>query len=321
MMRTSLRHFAPDAYPGMNGNVYDVIKAAVGFAPLQIKPIGMTRFATTTRPSNRDGWVQVMQDGIIRFGCWRQGITSWYRDGTVNRHATQRDDRAFRQALADKEHQRERQARFNEQMFARTHALQRQAPVGRYLDHRGLGKLSKRPQALRMTSLPYFEDGREIGVFPVMLGAVTTSEGVLLGLHRTYISDDGRKAPVPQPKKLTHTSGPLPGASIKLFEPTIINGKLTLGVAEGIETALACYLASGTPTWSCTSAGLLRAFQWPVGLQSLVIYADNDANGVGQSAARDLSGRAAASGVECRVLVPEIVGADWLDVYAGDAAA
>lgn len=305
----------------MTTTIYDEIIRAVGFAPQQIKPSGLTRFATTSRPSNRDGWVRVMQDGIIRFGCWRQGINGWWRDGAGNHQAPQHDEQAARKALADEERQRQRQARINDQLFAYAHALERQSPVGRYLVNRGLGKLSKRPQALRMASMPYFNDGYEIGVFPVMLGAVTTPEGVLVGLHRTYISDGGYKAPVPQPKKLSRTSGVLAGASIKLYEPTIINGKLTLGVSEGIETALACYLASGIPTWSCVSAGLLRAFQWPVGLQSLVIYADNDASGVGQAAARDLAGRAAAAGIECRVLIPEIVGNDWLDVYVAGGAA
>jgi hypothetical protein len=186
--------------------------------------------------------------------------------------------------------------------------------------HRGLGALKKRPQALRMTTLPYFADGIEEGQYPVMLGAVTTPKGALVALHRTYISDIGHKAPVPCPKKLSRSSGLLSGASIKLFEPTTINGKLTLGVAEGIETALACYLASGIPTWSCVSASGIKSFQWPDGLQSLVIFGDNDASGVGQSATRDLAGRAAAAGLECRVLIPETVGTDWLDAYVGGAA-
>ena len=215
----------------------------------------------------------------------------------------------------------QRQAHINDQIFACAHPLLRQSPVGQYLVNRGLGRLSKCPDALRMAALPYFDDGVEIGRYPVMLGAVTTPEGVLVGLHRTYISETGKKAPVPCPRKLSRTSGLLSGASIKLFNPVVINGRLTLGVAEGIETALACYLASGIPTWSCVSAVGIKSFQWPAGLQSLVIFADNDAHGVGQSAARELAGRAAAAGLECRVLVPEIVGTDWLDVYVEGSAA
>lgn len=304
----------------MSTTIYDEILRTVGFAPHQIKQYGLTRFPTSNRPSNRDGWVRVMQDGIVRFGCWRQGVTGWWRDGAGNYQSHKRDDHADKLALAEQEKQHQRNGRINEHIFSYSHALHRQSPVGQYLVHRGLGALKKRPQALRMAMLPYFADGIEEGQYPVMLGAVTTPKGALVALHRTYISDAGHKAPVPCPKKLSRTSGLLSGASIKLHEPTTINGKLTLGVAEGIETALACYLASGIPTWSCVSASGIKSFQWPDGLQSLVIFGDNDASGVGQSAARELAGRAAAAGLECRVLIPEIVGTDWLDAYAGGAA-
>ena len=300
--------------------IYDEILRTVGFAPHQIKQHGLTRFPTSSRPSNRDGWVRIMQDGIVRFGCWRQGVTGWWRDGVGNHQSIKRDEYAHKLALAEQEKKNQRHGRINAQIFNCAHPLQRQSAVGRYLVHRGLGALKKRPLALRMATLPYFEDGIEQGQYPVMLGAVTTPEREIVGLHRTYISEIGRKAPVPCPKKLSRTSGPLTGASIKLFEPTIINGKLTLGVAEGIETALACYLASGVPTWSCVSASGIKSFQWPAGLQSLVIFGDNDASGVGQSAARDLAGRAAAAGLECRVLIPQIIGTDWLDNYVGGAA-
>ena len=304
----------------MSTTIYDEILRTVGFAPHQIKPHGLTRFPTSSRPSNRDGWVRVMQDGIVRFGCWRQGVTGWWRDGIGNHQSHKRDEYAHELALAEQEKKNQRHGRINAQIFDYAHPLQRQSAVGRYLVHRGLGVLKKCPLALRMATLPYFEDGIEHGQFPVMLGAVTAPDGMLLGLHRTYVSNSGCKAQVPCPKKLSRTSGLLAGASIKLFESTIINGKLTLGVAEGIETALACYLSSGIPTWSCVSASGIKSFQWPVGLQSLVIFGDNDASGVGQSAARDLAGRTAAAGLECRVLIPQIIGTDWLDNYVGGAA-
>lgn len=300
--------------------LHDEILYTLGFAPTQIKPHGLTRFATSSRPSNRDGWVRVMQDGKIRFGCWRQGVTGWWNDGAGNQQSTRRNDHADKRALAEQEKRNQRNGRINAQIFDGAHPLHRQSPVGQYLVHRGLGALKKRPLALRMATMPYFEDGIEQGQFPVMLGAVTTQAGAMVALHRTYLTLDGRKAPVPCPKKLSGTSGLLAGASIKLFEPTAINGRLTLGVAEGIETALACHLASGIPTWSCVSASGIKSFQWRDGLESLVIFADNDASGVGQSAARDLAGRAAAAGLECRVLIPDAIGTDWLDAYGGGTA-
>ena len=302
----------------MHTTIIEAIRQTVGAAPAEIKAQGLTRFATSSRPSNRDGWARVMPDGIVRFGCWRQGVSGWWRDGAADRHTPQRDDRA---ALAEQEKQRQRHERINQAMFKAAHPLQRHEPVGQYLVNRGLGKLNKCPQALRMAALPYFDAGREIGRFPTMLAAVTAPQGVMVALHRTYIDFNGHKAPVPQPRKVSRTSGLLAGASIKLFTPMSIDGKLALGVAEGIETALACHLASGIPTWSCRDAGGVRAFECPQGLQTLVVFADNDESGVGQSAARDLAGRAAAAGIEVRVLIPEKVNTDWLDVYVGGGAA
>lgn len=299
----------------MTTSIYDEIIRVVGFAPAQIKPQGLTRFATTSRASNRDGWVRPVEGGVIRFGCWRQGVTGWWKDGASNREVSRQNEQAQAQSLAEQEKRNQRNGRINAQIMAAAHPLQRQSPVGMYLVNRGLGALKKAPASLRMAALPYFNEGVEVGRFPVMLAAVTTPQRTLVGLHRTYISTHGKKAPVPCPKKLTGTSGLLAGASIKLFEPRIINGKVTLGVAEGIETALACYLASGVPTWSCVSAWGIKSFEWPAGLQSLVIFADNDASGVGQSSARELAGRAAAAGLECRVAIPKTVGTDWLDAY------
>jgi hypothetical protein len=305
----------------MSTTLFDEILRTVGFAPQQIKPHGLTRFATSSRSNNRDGWVRVMQDGFVHFGCWRQGVTGWWREGVGNHQSIKRDEHAHALALAEQEKTNQRHRRINAKIFDCAHPLLRQAPVGQYLVHRGLGALKTRAQALRMATLPYFKEGVELGRYPVMLGAVTSPEGALVALHRTYISDSGHKAHVPCPKKLSRTSGLMAGASIKLWETTVISGKRSLGVAEGIETALACYLASGIPTWSCVSASGIRSFQWPKGLESLVIFADNDLSGVGQSAARDLAGRAAAAGLECRVLIPEVVGTDWLDVYSGGTAA
>jgi phage/plasmid primase-like uncharacterized protein len=305
-----------------NITVFEAIRQAVGFAPVEIKAHGLSRFATSSRPSNRDGWVRTMADGVVRFGCWRQGVSGWWRGGAADHRQPSRDDRAERAALAEQERQRQRQEKENSRMFDQAQHITRQSPVGQYLVHRGLGNLSKLPQTLRMAVLPYFDDGREIGRFPAMLAAVTDPEGVMVALHRTYIGTDGKKAPIPQPKKLSRSTGLLSGASIKLQEPTTIDGKLVLGVAEGIETALACTLASGIPTWSCVSAGGIRSFDWPQCLQSLIVFADNDRSGVGQAAGRDLAGRAAAAGLEVRLLVPEKVGTDWLDDYvAGSAAA
>src|SRR5690606_37002179 len=82
------------------------------------------------------------------------------------------------------------------------------------------------------------------------------------------------KAPVETPKKMM----PVPngktviGASIKLGKP--IGG--VLGVAEGVETALAVRTGSGMVTWSVLNATLLESFVPPDSARTLFIWADLD---------------------------------------------
>lgn len=59
----------------------------------------------------------------------------------------------------------------------------------------------------------------------------------------------------------------------------------TLGVAEGIETALSCKQTYGCNTWSTLNAGFLRKFRVPAGVKHLIIFADTDPNGAGLAAA------------------------------------
>lgn len=290
----------------------------VGAAPDHIKPAGFTRFSTNGLPSNTDGWVSTAGNGVFYFGCWRQGVNGrWPEPHAIlgTSYITPRPSRSI--GVAAEEELQER-ARINARIWNRAAFIEAQSPIGIYLRNRGLD-LTDYPVWLRMSTLPYYEDRVERGRFPAMLGAVTDKDGKLLALHRTFVTSDGHKAPVENPKKLTRASATITGASIKLRPPEIIEGKLTLGVAEGIETALACWLGFQVPTWSCLSANGIKTFNWPPDLERLVIFADHDRSGVGQDAANELAARAAAAGLEVRILVPTNAGADWLDVYLGEA--
>ncbi|MCA6292309.1 toprim domain-containing protein, partial [Phenylobacterium sp.] len=70
-----------------------------------------------------------------------------------------------------------------------------------------------------------------------------------------------------------------------------------------------------TPTWAALSAGGLRAFVPPPGLQRLIIAADTDDHGEGLEAARALAERA-RSRVEV-VIMPAPEGTDWNDQVKG----
>lgn len=183
-------------------------------------------------------------------------------------------------------------------------------PAGRYLLNRGLS-VPNDAMALRyIPELDYWYNGIR-SPFPAMLAAVTNPSGEIVALHRTYLTPEGYKAPVSSPKKLTPPAGSLRGAAIRLTPPALRNGRLSLGVAEGIETALAASIMSGVPVWSCISASGLKSFSLPAGVQNLYIFGDRDENEAGQQAALHLA-RQVAVKVTVRVLQPEKTG-DWND--------
>lgn len=249
---------------------------------------------------------------------WREGTSGVWVCGS--RPATQ-EDRARHRAMIEQS-RRERQAEQATQ-WARNRAylvrlwnsarpVTRPCPAGLYLEGRGLEVPDT--DALRFVpSLDYWDDSGRVGAFPAMLGAVTSPGGELVALHRTYLTRSGQKAPVPTVKKLTRAAGPTAGASIKVGQPAPRpDGCLAIGVAEGIETALAAARLSGVTVWPCVSAHGLTSFEVPDQVRNLYVFADHDASGVGQRAGQALAARAAAAGLVARVVLPDGPG-DWND--------
>ena len=174
-----------------------------------------------------------------------------------------------------------------------------------YLAGRGL-RLHDLPESIRThPGMQYRDGGAVLGTFPAMLATVTDATGRAVSMHRTYIQD-GQKAPVAAPKKLMQGM-PLAGAAIRLTPVS-----RTLGVAEGIETALAASELFEVPVWSCISTTGIESFEPPEGVEHIVIFADNDANFAGQAAAYRAAHRLALKGIEVEVVIPPSVG-DWLD--------
>ena len=143
-----------------------------------------------------------------------------------------------------------------------------------------------------------------------MVSPIIAPDGRIVALHRTYLTPDGRKAGVTNPKKVTGAAGPLAGACIPLHRPQ----RGVIGSAEGIETALAALCASTVPTVAAYCAGTLAAWRWPAGVQRLVIFADGDK--AGREAADTLRARALASRLRVEVMTPTDPGAGWCDVWA-----
>ncbi len=182
--------------------------------------------------------------------------------------------------------------------------IQRGDEASRYLAGRGL-RLYDLPENVRLHPGLRYQDGDHQGVYPAMLATVTAQDGRAISLHRTYLQD-AQKAPVAAPKKLMQGL-PLSGAAIRLTAVSQV-----LGVAEGIETALAASELFEVPVWSCISAQGIESFDPPVGVRELIVFADNDDNYAGQSAAYRAAHRLKLKGFEVEVVIPPTVG-DWLD--------
>jgi len=153
--------------------------------------------------------------------------------------------------------------------------------VSKYLHSR---KIVIIPDALRCHPQCYESETRK--KFPAMLAMFKNIEGKPISIHRTYLDGTG-KAKIKSPKKLMKGTEKLRGGSIRLFPDN--NG--TIGIAEGIETALSATQITDIPCWAAVSSTLLQSFNPPENIRRIVVFGDNDANFCGQQAAYFLANR------------------------------
>lgn len=187
-----------------------------------------------------------------------------------------------------------------------------------YFQNRGLWPTEEMLQDLRFApKLTCFENKRSIGDFPAMIGVVRNVDGNWVTLHRTYLNQACTgKAPVLKAKKLMESVKDFNGAAIRTGPVREV-----LGVAEGIETALAVSMATGSTCWSTISASILGNFIPPEGVKRLVIWADKDRSGAGETYAVKLQKRMAELGIPTVIMLPEQdiptgkKSIDWLDVF------
>ena len=311
----------------MSATFYEAIVATLGpdaIVPESMQPGRIVRFSTNGKRSDTSGWAKPFEDGRGGvFGDFRMGVSETW--SMVDKRTMTPAERAlFARQIALAAHDREMQqhakhranASYIHDLMGSTQPVRAGDPVARYLERRGLGGAWHFAPGLRTHSgLVYMHEGARLGVLPAMLAPLLAPDGSLVAVHRTYLTPEGFKADVPTVKKLTPAAGSLRGAAIRLQEPR--DG--VLGVAEGIETALAASLGSNVPTWSTYSAGGLAGFAWPDGIRKLIVFGDND--DAGRKAATELRDRARTRGLACSIMTPTTAGQDWADVYAAEVRA
>ncbi len=190
-------------------------------------------------------------------------------------------------------------------------------PLQRYLLRRGIDA-EPDPRVVRFhPGLGYYDqEGRRIGTYPAIVARVLDAQGRPVSLHRIYLDREGRKAPVASPKKMMTPMAPVLGGAIRLYP-----AGATLGIAEGIETALVIRQRTEMPVWCGVSATLLERFEPPPGVSLVVVWADLDVSGAGERAALGLRERLLARGIPVAVHVPRgpipagTKGLDWADLW------
>ncbi len=184
-------------------------------------------------------------------------------------------------------------------------------PVGRdqaeaYLMARGFR--GPWPSSLRFAPSCRVADHADKKFLPAMLALIAGPDGQGVNVHRTYL-EGAAKANMASPRKVM--AGTIPdGSAIRLAAHRGI-----LGVAEGIETALAVTRDFGVPCWSLLNATMMSKFIPPSDVRELHIYGDNDGKFGGQAAAYALAHRAATrkDAPIVTVHLPPIVGTDFAD--------
>lgn len=201
-------------------------------------------------------------------------------------------------------------------------------PVSRYLRKRVPGcDLSKLSADIRFhPGLKFFEEGEggrmvSRGTFPAMVARAIDSADRAITLHRTYLTSEGEKAPLPDLKKQMKGIRKLDGAAIRVVE---VPESRTLGLAEGIETAFA--VATGyrytINMWSLLNCVNLSLADIPKEhFDKIIIFADHDfmdekkAYRPGEHWAHVLQERLEEQGYEVIIKIPEKEGTDFADVW------
>lgn len=142
---------------------------------------------------------------------------------------------------------------------------------------------------------------------PAMIAIVSAADGVPVNIHRTSLARLGPG----EKRKRAMMPGELPdGAAVRL---SLLHGE-RLGIAEGIETALAASHRFGLPVWSAINATMLAKWIPPAGVKEVLIFGDCDPKFAGQAAAYQLAHKLAARHhLAVQVHIPQQFGLDWAD--------
>ena len=203
-------------------------------------------------------------------------------------------------------------------LWTRARPLDGQDVASRYLRARGLALAALPPSLKVVDDLPYSDGDREPKSYPAMLAKFVAPDDKSAILHRTYLAEPGVKAPVETVRKMM--AGLVPaGGAVRLSA-----AEETMGVAEGIETAMSAAEIWDVPVWAALNSGALTKFKPPKIAKHIIIFADSDSSFGGQNAGFALAYRLKTEGFNVEVRTPMFTDtgekSDWNDMAERKAA-
>ncbi len=162
-------------------------------------------------------------------------------------------------------------------------------PAEAYLRRRGI--MIDLPSCLRFSCIRY---GLRGVLHPALICAITGPGGDLVGIQRTYLTEDGSKAGF---NKVKLSLGRVRGGAIHLGPASD-----SMIVTEGLEDGLTLMQALSRSVWVAAGTSMLPAMSFPRDVREIVIGADGDMPG--EAAARKAAAAFAATGRAVRIMRP-----------------
>lgn len=162
-------------------------------------------------------------------------------------------------------------------------------PAKTYLVSRGL-RPSPAWKPLREALLHYPHQGR----YPALVAPVTGYDGAIDGIQRTFLTAQGRKLAVADPKL---SLGNIRGGAIRLGIPAD-----AVTICEGLEDGLSLLQLGAPVVWVAAGAGMMPHMKLPDTVRHVVIAADADL--AGERAAQVAAKTFSSQGRTVRIVLP-----------------